>query len=177
MNDQQLQAIKEIFTKADEHGLPLWLDGGWSIDALLGKITREHSDIDLGFPGDRRAEYLEIIKEAGFTVTEEMSYGFLAKRGDVLLDSEACVWVRDHYEAEGVGEYPENACPDETNATLSGVSVRCMSWEKMYYEFLFLDKEVPRSDWKPKHYASLEIIELHISPERREELKQRFATR
>ena len=28
-------------------GLAAWLDGGWGIDALLGRQTREHADLDL----------------------------------------------------------------------------------------------------------------------------------
>jgi lincosamide nucleotidyltransferase A/C/D/E len=28
-------------------GIPVWLDGGWAIDALLGEQTRQHDDLDL----------------------------------------------------------------------------------------------------------------------------------
>jgi lincosamide nucleotidyltransferase A/C/D/E len=28
-------------------GLPVWLDGGWAIDALLGRQRRAHDDLDL----------------------------------------------------------------------------------------------------------------------------------
>ncbi len=28
-------------------GLPVWLDGGWAIDALLGRQRRPHDDLDL----------------------------------------------------------------------------------------------------------------------------------
>lgn len=27
--------------------IPVWLDGGWGVDALLGKQTRRHSDLDI----------------------------------------------------------------------------------------------------------------------------------
>ena len=28
-------------------GVPAWLDGGWGVDALFGRITRAHNDLDL----------------------------------------------------------------------------------------------------------------------------------
>jgi lincosamide nucleotidyltransferase A/C/D/E len=28
-------------------GIDLWIDGGWAVDALLGKQTRPHSDLDI----------------------------------------------------------------------------------------------------------------------------------
>ena len=31
----------------DELGIKVWIDGGWGVDALLGKCTREHQDLDI----------------------------------------------------------------------------------------------------------------------------------
>jgi lincosamide nucleotidyltransferase A/C/D/E len=31
----------------DEFGIPVWLDGGWGVDALLGTQRRSHDDLDL----------------------------------------------------------------------------------------------------------------------------------
>ena len=44
----------------DAHGLPFWVDGGWGVDALIGRQTRDHSDLDLAvefaaFPAFERA--------------------------------------------------------------------------------------------------------------------------
>lgn len=171
MNSEQLEIIQAIFTKAEEQNIPLWLDGGWAIDAKLGKITREHGDIDIGFPEDRRADYQEILDELGFIQTEEFDYGFLSKKGDVLLDSEICKKVDGGYTMES---FPRNTCPNEKNGQLEGLKVRCISWDKMYVEFLYLAKEVKKDDWEPKHHASLEIIQEHLSPARRKELEDGF---
>lgn len=38
-----VETIK-LFKKADVN---VWLDGGWGVDALLGKQTREHEDLDI----------------------------------------------------------------------------------------------------------------------------------
>ena len=45
------QATQEqviAFTKlVQEFSIPVWIDGGWGVDALLGTQTRPHSDLDI----------------------------------------------------------------------------------------------------------------------------------
>ncbi len=41
---QEVVALCRAFKAA---GLPFWVDGGWGVDALVRKQTREHSDLDL----------------------------------------------------------------------------------------------------------------------------------
>lgn len=171
MNKEQIEIIKNIFIKAKEHNLPLWIDGGWAIDAYLGNITREHEDIDIVFPEDRRSDYLAIIKEIGFSEIEEMDYGFTSKKENILLDSEVCKKSDNHYVIEG---FPENSCSNTKTERIGGIEVCCTSWDKMYFEFLYLNKEVKKEDWKPKHYASLKIIEEHLPIEKRKEVEKLF---
>ncbi|MBV6621226.1 aminoglycoside nucleotidyltransferase ANT(2'')-Ia, partial [Acinetobacter baumannii] len=70
---------------ADERNLPLWIGGGWAIDARLGRVTRKHADIDLTFPGERRGEPEAIVEMLGGRVPEELDYGVLAEIGGELL--------------------------------------------------------------------------------------------
>lgn len=39
--------VLDLYTFAEENHIQLWLDGGWSVDALLEKQTRTHGDIDI----------------------------------------------------------------------------------------------------------------------------------
>jgi hypothetical protein len=39
--------VLEILDRLDRAGLTVWLDGGWGIDALLGRHNRPHEDLDL----------------------------------------------------------------------------------------------------------------------------------
>jgi lincosamide nucleotidyltransferase A/C/D/E len=43
-----LEDVVEVLTALDAGGIEYWVDGGWGIDALLGRQTREHRDLDLG---------------------------------------------------------------------------------------------------------------------------------
>jgi lincosamide nucleotidyltransferase A/C/D/E len=39
--------LRQIVEHLEENGVEVWLDGGWGVDALLGRETREHDDLDL----------------------------------------------------------------------------------------------------------------------------------
>ncbi len=39
--------VLEILDRLDAGGVELWVDGGWGVDALLGRETRPHDDLDL----------------------------------------------------------------------------------------------------------------------------------
>ncbi|MDI9725517.1 aminoglycoside nucleotidyltransferase ANT(2'')-Ia, partial [Acinetobacter baumannii] len=45
-----------MLAAADERNLLLWIGGGWAIDSRLGRVTRNHDDIVLTFPGVRHCE-------------------------------------------------------------------------------------------------------------------------
>jgi hypothetical protein len=47
MNDRQLFLIKEFSLLCEAASIQYWLRGGWAVDFFLGRITREHEDIDL----------------------------------------------------------------------------------------------------------------------------------
>ncbi|MBM6839472.1 lincosamide nucleotidyltransferase Lnu(P), partial [Clostridium saudiense] len=48
------------------NNIEIWLDGGWGVDALLGKETRQHNDIDLFVEEKNYNKFIEIIKNKGF---------------------------------------------------------------------------------------------------------------
>ena len=43
------------------------VDGGWGIDALVGRATRVHDDLDLVLPAARLEEVVAILRPIGFT--------------------------------------------------------------------------------------------------------------
>ena len=40
-------SVLEVLAALDAASVPIWLDGGWGVDALLGEQTREHADLDI----------------------------------------------------------------------------------------------------------------------------------
>ncbi len=43
----QLGTVTALCRAFETAGLAFWIDGGWGVDALLGRQTRSHSDLDL----------------------------------------------------------------------------------------------------------------------------------
>lgn len=44
--DAQLRVIKAVVNALGAVGISAWLFGGWGLDARIGRITREHGDIE-----------------------------------------------------------------------------------------------------------------------------------
>ena len=44
--ERQFRLLAEIAAAFDAAGIPVWLRGGWALDFLLGRIRRDHADID-----------------------------------------------------------------------------------------------------------------------------------
>ena len=42
----QLRAIRKVLAVTQSAGIPVWLFGGWGLDARIGRITREHGDVE-----------------------------------------------------------------------------------------------------------------------------------
>jgi len=39
--------VVELYNQLKSLGVEIWIDGGWGVDALLGKQTRPHEDVDI----------------------------------------------------------------------------------------------------------------------------------
>ncbi len=45
-----------------------WLDGGWGVDALVGRQTRDHRDVDIDFDASRFDEVLDTLEAKGYAI-------------------------------------------------------------------------------------------------------------
>lgn len=76
-------------------GIQSWIVGGWGIDALLGKQTRDHHDLDLIILVDDVVKTLDICEDEGYQLDylwEENNpvidaYGNTVNTGFVLKDA------------------------------------------------------------------------------------------
>lgn len=58
--------VVEVVRLLEDGGIPIWLDGGWGIDALLGKETRKHRDLDFMLPLERLPTAQSVLSNIGF---------------------------------------------------------------------------------------------------------------
>lgn len=59
----------EILAWAEEHRIRVRLDGGWGVDALLGRQTRPHNDIDLFVERRQGEAFTALLERKGFRET------------------------------------------------------------------------------------------------------------
>ena len=50
--------------------LDVWVDGGWGVDALVGRQTRPHGDLDLGVARPQLDEVVQVLEGLGYAVTD-----------------------------------------------------------------------------------------------------------
>lgn len=76
----QSHQIVDLLAAWTEHGIEVFISGGWGVDALVGRQTREHNDLDVSLRTDE-AEILESwLTENGFDLVVDWSPGRRAWR-------------------------------------------------------------------------------------------------
>ena len=64
--DVQLGVIAAAVAGLEERQLSCWLAGGWAVDFLIGRVTREHRDIDIVIWAADASAATETLSDAGF---------------------------------------------------------------------------------------------------------------
>jgi len=141
MNGDQ---VAEIYQLLLEHNIDAWLQGGWGVDALLGRQTRDHKDLDLLINVDDVARLLELLEARGF----QLKYAWEENRW-IVADGRSLptAFVSGHQDGReldfhaarfndrGVGVPAWNAervfSPEDVagQGVVNGVPVRCYSAE------------------------------------------------
>jgi lincosamide nucleotidyltransferase A/C/D/E len=49
----------------------VWTAGGWAVDAVVGRQTRAHDDLDLAVDADQLEELVSLLEELGFSETAD----------------------------------------------------------------------------------------------------------
>lgn len=76
MSKKEIATQENLFAVLDlldGTGIRYWLDGGWGVDALVGRQTRSHRDVDIDFDARYTEQLLQILKEHGFEIVTDWS--------------------------------------------------------------------------------------------------------
>ncbi len=65
MEQDEVHAVLDALGRA---GIPTWVAGGWGVDALAGRQTREHRDLDLLVDAERLEDCMRILTARGYAV-------------------------------------------------------------------------------------------------------------
>lgn len=83
--EDQLAIIRDIFTKAYENNLFIFIKGGWNIDLHLGKQSRDHDDIDFHFNINDKEFWKNYFEDRAFS-KEENKFSLTFKKDDLTID-------------------------------------------------------------------------------------------
>jgi lincosamide nucleotidyltransferase A/C/D/E len=113
------------------HPAEVWLAGGWGIDALLGRRTREHRDLDLLHRVDQEPAVLDALATLGYRETLDLRpVRFVLSDGETELDLHPLVFAEDGsavQAADNAGAtfpYPADCF---VTGRVDGVDVPCVS--------------------------------------------------
>lgn len=126
--------MRDVLTDLAAAGCAFWVAGGWGIDALVGRQTRAHRDLDLAVEATDEETALRVLDHRGYGVETDW------RPVRVELVAPGRGWVDLHpvvFDAAGHGrqagldgshfDYPQEAF---TTGTLDGRSVPCLSREQ-----------------------------------------------
>lgn len=81
--------VINIYKLLTVNNIEVWLDGGWGVDALLGKQTREHGDVDIVVQQKDVSNLRKLLKESGYQEVKRdntSDWNFVLGNDELLID-------------------------------------------------------------------------------------------
>jgi lincosamide nucleotidyltransferase A/C/D/E len=120
--------VIDLYNKLDTLEVKIWIDGGWGVDALLGKQTRPHEDLDIAIQQKDVSELCKLLETEGYKeVKRDNQWNFVL--GDPKgrkVDLHAFVLDDLGNVVEGI-PYPSASLTGR--GSINGRNVRCISPE------------------------------------------------
>lgn len=125
-------ALVELLRLFESAAIPVWLDGGWGVDALLQTQTRTHKDVDIVLSVADVPKLQELLAMRGFAVREgKPPNSFVLANGAGLeVDVHAVTFDNDGngvYRMENGEDWVFPAEGFSGRGLVGGMSVRCLS--------------------------------------------------
>jgi lincosamide nucleotidyltransferase A/C/D/E len=60
------ELVGELLDELDAAAVPWWIAGGWGIDSLVGRQTRDHRDLDLLYPIEHDVQLRRVLTDRGY---------------------------------------------------------------------------------------------------------------
>lgn len=161
---EQLLVIRRVIAVLTADAVPAWLFGGWGLDARIGRITREHSDVEFWVEHVHAERSKVLLQQAGATALPTQP------------PEEACEFVLDDVpfstayfdrREEGSFSQPRGRFSDwlfppdsfgDDYATLDGEPALAMSVSGM----LAMKEQFPHlrngRPWRQKDIADIELL-------------------
>ena len=125
--------VAELYRVLEQAGISAVVDGGWCIDALLGRQTRDHPDLDLAIEHKDEPKLKKWLKDNGFTEikrNDSSAWNYvMGSDADEILDIHIFEYDSAGNNIYGI-EYPYGSLTGE--GVIKGQTVRCIAPEWMF---------------------------------------------
>ena len=126
----QADVVLAIYRLLESHQIPIWIDGGWGIDALIGRQTRSHKDLDIAVEHCHVTKLREILLGHGYgpvASPDQQDFMFvLQDQAGRKLDVHSFTFDATGNHIYGV-QYPSASLTGF--GTIAGLRVRCICLE------------------------------------------------
>jgi len=143
--------VIEIYKLLTDNNIEVWLDGGWGVDALLGKQTREHGDVDIVIQRKDVLKLRKLLSEKKYQEVKRddtSDWNFVLRNGELLVDVHVVT-----FDEKGNGIYgpPERnvfypAYSFRGNGRIDNFPVKCLTAK--YQVVSHTGYEIDESDYK-----------------------------
>lgn len=168
----QLRVIRKVITVMQAADIPAWLFGGWGLDARIGRITREHGDVEFWVERINAERSNVVLVGAGATAlaTQPPEEACEFTLDNVLFSTAYFDRRPDGSFSQPLGRwsdwlFPPGSFGDEPGM-LDGLPVLAMSVSGM----LAMKEQFPHlrngRPWRQKDIADIEILRGLASGER-----------
>ena len=124
--------VIDLYTKLENLGIKIWIDGGWAVDALLEKVTRAHSDLDIAIQRKDTSQFRKYLQSQGYKEIERDE----DKKWDFVFRDDGGHEIDVHsfsFDGDGLivekDEYPDGSLDGE--GIINGQRVRCVASEHL----------------------------------------------
>ncbi len=130
--DMQSETVVELLKLFQQNGIEIVVDGGWGVDALLGRQTRSHNDLDIALQHKDVPALRQLLKTRGYKEiprddTSEYNFVMSDDRGHEI-DIHSYTFDENGNNIFGVG-YPRESL--KGTGIINGYTVKCISPEWM----------------------------------------------
>ncbi len=162
--EEQLRVIRKVIAVMRAADISAWLFGGWGLDARIGRITREHGDVEFWVERIHAERSKAVLVGAGATAlaTQPPEEACEFTLDDVLFSTAYFDRRPDGSFSQPLGRwsdwlFPPGSFGDEP-VTLDGTPVLAMSVSGM----LAMKEQFPHlrngRPWRQKDIADIEIL-------------------
>jgi lincosamide nucleotidyltransferase A/C/D/E len=114
----------------DAHGVTVWLDGGWAVDACLGEQTRPHADLDIVIQRHHEPIAVRALGYAPVPRGDTTDWNYVLGDGAGReIDFHVIVFDEDGRGVMGPEAYPAGSL--DGTGTIRGRTVRCVTPEAL----------------------------------------------